>query len=412
MLTHDRLLRAESGLLLPPSVVPPVQRDPRLGLGRGLGNDYVLRSAAPPMLRPRLRRQPDDRATDKPGEQKSTDFGKITMEFDGADLIVFGDGREIFRYSGQSGRPVPLSDKDAKECGADPVTDSYMNDKRFVGIKDRGPIPEGTYVFAGAQIETFDLGERLRLLLGGVGGQQNVVVGGRRIHAGDWGTGRVALRPRGKLRPGPCGDTNERKDFFLHGGILAGSSGCIDIGNRGFDRVVEFLAGDPRPVTVTVEYKRPAPSVKFFTGLSGAIAYGNVRIVQGPGLRLGAESTQTGTRGVLAAGYELVLQWAGGALAAGMRVDIPFSDKEAFVRAGLTGGLDFRVFGPLFGRLSGGYSWDFTGAARTQGAEAGAALRLDLNRFQLEAIYNVLRPAADDQRVHQALIGLGFKFGR
>ncbi|MEV0293902.1 hypothetical protein [Nocardia sp. NPDC050710] len=334
------------------------------------------------------------------------------MEFDGADLIVFGDGREIFRYSGQSGRPGPLSEKDAKECGADPVTDSYMNDKRFVGVKDHGPIPEGTYVFAGSQIERFDFGERLRLGLGGIVGQQNVTVHGRPVHAGDWGTGRVALRPLGKVRPGPCGDPNARGDFFLHGGILAGSSGCIDIGNSGFDRVTEFLAGDRRAVTVTVEYKRPAPSIGVFTGLSGAIAYGNVRIGQGPSLRLGAEFAPTGTRGVLSPGYDLVLQWAGGALTAGARLDIPFSDKEAFVRAGLSGGLDFRVFGPLFGRLFGGYDWDLTGATRTRGPEAGAALRLDLNRYQLEVIYNVLRPAADDERVHQALVGLGFKFGR
>lgn len=342
---------------------------------------------------------------------KATDFGVITMEFDGAGLVVSGDGKEIFRYSAQSGRPVRLTEEDAKACGADPATDSYLNDKRFVGVENYGPIPEGSYVFSAGNIETFDFGERLKMELAGVVGIDEVTVHGQPIHAGDWGTGRVALQPRGRLRPGPCGNVAKRSGFFLHGGVLAGSSGCIDIGNGHFDELGEFLSGYRRPIVVTVEYRQPAPTVNFFTGLSGAIGYGKFRLGHGPTLALGTEVGPRGTGGLASVGYEFLLQWAAGALTAGVRLDVPFTDQEAFVRAGLTGALDFRLFGPLYGRLRGGYDWDLSGRSPTAGPELGGGLRLDRNRYQFEVLYNVLRPAAaQDERIHQAFVQLGFKF--
>ena len=346
---------------------------------------------------------------DAEGEPRATQFSTITMEFDGAELVVRGDGKEVFRFSGQSGRPIRLSAEHARQCGADPATDSYMNDKRFVGIQDAGPIPEGSYSLTAPAIERFSFEDRMRLTFGGIVGQHDVTVGGRPIHAGDWGTGRVALQPRGRLRQGPCGDVNKRSGFFLHGGVLAGSSGCIDIGSH-FDTVADFLAGYRKPVVVSVEYKQLPSSVGFFTGLSGAVAYSRFQLGHGPSLGLGVEFSPTGARGITSVGYNALLQWAGGALAAGVRLDLPFSDKEAFVRVGLSGGLDFRIFGPLYGRLFGGYDWDLSGSSRAQGPEAGGGLRLDLNRYQIEAVYNVLRPAAADERVHQALVQLGFKF--
>ena len=49
------------------------------------------------------------------------------MHFDGRDLIVYADENEVFRWSAQSGRPVPGDPKHAADCGADPVTESYMD---------------------------------------------------------------------------------------------------------------------------------------------------------------------------------------------------------------------------------------------------------------------------------------------
>jgi hypothetical protein len=381
--------------VLPPTQVrgtaPPVPaRTPQTGRssGRALGNAFLAKA-------------------DKP---RATDFTTVTMEFDGEDLIVRGDDAELFRFSAQSGRPVRLRTEDAETTGADPRTATYMNDKRFVGVKDFGPIPEGTYTFRAPAIERFDFGERLKMEVAGVVGVTSVTVHGRPIHSGDWGTGRVALIPRGQLRQGPIGDVTKRSGFFLHGGILTGSSGCIDIGGS-FDTVADFLQGYTKPVTVTVQYRNPPPVVTFFQGTSGALAYGRLQPTHGPTLTLGAEFGPTGGRGLTSVGYDLVLQWAGGALSAGARLDVPFTDKEAFVRAGLSGGLDFRIFGPLYGRVFGGYNWDLSGTDPQRGPEAGGGLRLDVDRVQLEALYNVLRPAAEDnQQVHQTLVRLGFRF--
>lgn len=355
-----------------------------------------------------VQRAPNKSDKDADREPKATDFGSVTMHYNGDEAVVKGDGKELFRFSAQSGRPVRLTEDDAKACGANPAVDSYMNDKRFVGIENYGPIPEGTYTFSPPAIERFDFGERLKLELGGVVGMKDVTVHGRPIHAGDWGTGRVALNPRGRLRQGPCGDVHKRSGFFLHGGILAGSSGCIDVGGN-FDTLVDFLAGYRKPVTVTVEYTTPAPTVGFITGTSGAIAYGRFVPGHGPSVGLGLEYGAGGTRGLASVGYDALLQWAGGALSAGLRLDVPFDDKEAFVRFGLRGGVDARLFGPLYLRLFGGYGWE-SGNTGLSGPEAGAGLRVDLNRVQLEAVWNVLRPAAEDQRVHQALLGIGFKY--
>lgn len=338
---------------------------------------------------------------------KATDYKSISMHFDGADLIVKGDAQEIFRYSAQSGRPIVITKEHAAQCGANAVTDTYMNDKRFVGITDAGPTPEGTYTFTAPSIERFTLGEELGLIKSGVLGEKETTVHGHKIHSGDWGSGRVPLQPVGKVQEGPCGNANKRSGFFLHGGLLAGSSGCIDIGTH-FDEVADFLEGYKQPIRLTIKYEHPPPSVGVFTGLSGAVAYGAVHLRQDPHLRLGTEFAPTGPRGVVSLGYDQVLQWAGGAISAGARLDIPFNDKEAFVRAGLSGGVHFRLLQGLYGTISGGYGWDI--GRGTSGPEVGAGLRYDFGRVHLEALYNALHVADQDQRVHQALVGVGFTF--
>lgn len=366
----------------------------------------VLRTAASGDV---LQRTPDEKQSDAPREPRAINFKNITMHFDGADLIVSGDGKEVFRFSAQSGRPVKLSEEDAARCKADPIVDTYMNDARFVGIHDFGPIPEGTYTFSPPAIETFTAGERFKLVMAGIVGKKEVTIGGHSIHAGDWGTGRVALTPQGRLREGPCGNANSRSGFYLHGGILAGSSGCIDIGGD-FDQLADFLAGYRRPIVVTVAYEHKPPSVGFFTGLSGAVGYGRFKLGHGPSLRLGAEFAPTGERALASIGYDAVLQWVGGALSAGVRLDIPFNDREAFVRVGLSGGVNFRILRALHGELFAGYNWDLSGPEMQSGLELGAGLKYDFGRVQLEALYNVLRPLASDQRIHQALLGIGFRF--
>src|SRR5262249_16446884 len=158
--------------------------------GRRLFGHELAHVAQQAHREPMIQCMPDDRARD---------HQQVSMHFDGHDLIVRADDTEVFRFAAQSGRPVRLRDEYAKRAAADPVTDSYMNDSRFVGVADFGPIPEGTYRFSPRLIQRFSTGKQLGLLV------TPHAQGG-----GDWGAGRVALTKVGRVRDGPFGSTNTR----------------------------------------------------------------------------------------------------------------------------------------------------------------------------------------------------------
>jgi Domain of unknown function (DUF4157)/Protein of unknown function (DUF2778) len=199
---------------------------------------------------------------------KTSAFTKITAAYDGRNFILDGDGTELMNVSAQSGRPITVRAADAKRCKGDPA-DSYLNNPRYVGVTDNGPIPEGTYKFSAARMMTFSAFERAEMLLGG----DYLDPFGGSLHGGDWGAGRVALTPS-KIVPSKfCGNTTGRSGFYLHGGILAGSSGCIDIGNSAFSDLTGHLDGYRSPVTVTVKYLHAAPSVGMFGRALGRFTY-------------------------------------------------------------------------------------------------------------------------------------------
>jgi hypothetical protein len=368
---------------------------------------HTLQQAGRP---PRVQCQPQERPA--AGETPhATAYHQVTMRFDGSELIVFGDSTQVFRFSAQSGRPLRITAAHAAECGANAVTDTYMNDKRFVGIGEFGPIPEGRYRLVLPAIQRFTPEEERRLVVGGITGAESVAAAGTRIHPGDWGSGRVPLTPIGRVREGPCGNANRRSGFYLHGGLLAGSSGCIDIGGN-FDRLADFLQRFRSNIVVSVEYTAQPPSVGYFTGLSGAIAYGGFDVQHGPRGSLGAEFGPAGLRFLGSAGYDVVLAWAGGALGAGLRLDVPMDDRSAFLRAGLDVDTNFRLFRGLYGQLTVGATHPLAGEPGGLGLSLGAGLEYDFGFVQLEALYRMLNVASGDQRVHQVLVGIGFRFGR
>lgn len=361
---------------------------------------HVLRHGAG--APPQVRRKEDAPAS---SEAPASRYRRIHMRFNGSVLIVYGDGQELFRYGASSGRPIEISEEHARACGGDVRVDTYMS-PRFTGIKNMGPIPEGAYRFSPPSIREFSTGEQLDLLWGGITGKDRVTVQGQGMHAGDWGAGRVALNPV-RIVAGPCGNTHARGDFFLHGGLLAGSSGCIDIGTS-FDELAAFLRGYRQAITVEVSYETETPRVGFLTGLGGALAYQGFQFRHGPALRLGAElGAQQPPRLVLSTEYQAVLDWAGGALTAGVHLDVPMNSQDAFVRAGLRGGAEFRVLHALYGQLSaGGFVESSTGAS---GYELGGGLRYDFGPVQLGALYNLLRSEPGLER-HQVLLELGLRW--
>jgi hypothetical protein len=370
---------------------PLVQREPKGG-GKGKADEKESEKKNGP-------------ATSGSG---ATRYKQIRMRFDGNELIVYGDGQELFRYGASSGRPIPISEKDARECGGDPRLDTYMS-SRFVGIEDQGPIPEGVFQFSAPQIQEFSTGEQLSLLWGGIAGRSSVTVQGQGIHPGDWGAGRVPLN-KVRVDNAPCGNPHKRHSFFLHGGLMAGSSGCIDIGTS-FDELADFLRGYAKPVTIEVKYETTRPRVGFFTGLGGAIAYkGGFHFKHGPVFGTGAEFAPDGSRAVLSGEYQAVLAWAGGALSAGLHLDVPMTSEEAFVRAGLRGGAEFRLLHALYGHLTvGGFVEPKRGEPTTIGLEVGGGLSFDFGPVQLKALYNHLQGAAKQDR-DQVLLGLGFRW--
>lgn len=195
-------------------------------------------------------------------------FKKVEASFDGAEFVAVGDKKEIQRVSAQSGRPLSVPAGEVTACKGT-KGDTYLNNPRYVGIKDNGPIPEGEYKFLVTNMTTFSVAERYQMLLGG----HDTDPRGMPLHGGDWGSGRVQLRPVHVLPSKFCGDTSKRSGFFLHGGIMPGSSGCIDIGNSGFDDLVHLLVGHRAEVHVFVKYTHAPPSVSAGTRALGRFTY-------------------------------------------------------------------------------------------------------------------------------------------
>lgn len=195
-------------------------------------------------------------------------YRHISATFDGQDFILIGDGIELLKVSAQSGRPIGVRPKDAKSCKGS-KGDSYLNNPHYVGIADNGPIPEGEYKFDYTSMATFDATERYEMIAGG----SYTDPFGQSLHGGDWGAGRVALNPV-HILPSPfCGSTTMRSGFYLHGGVLPGSSGCIDIGNTAYEKVVSLLDGYHAPIHVFVKYTHTAPSVGSLERAVGRFTY-------------------------------------------------------------------------------------------------------------------------------------------
>lgn len=330
----------------------------------------------------------------------------VRMHFDGRDLIVYDGDTVKFRISADSGRPVLLRAEDAEAAHADARLDTYMNDRRFVGVKDFGPIPEGRYRLSTSAIQRFTLGDELKMLWAR---HSKVTTSAGTLTGGDWGEGRVPLLPIGALKPGPFGNTNARDGFYLHGGWAAGSSGCIDIGTS-FGDVADWLADYKRPITVTVAYEHDAPTVRAWTGFTGAAAYGKFGFSLLPQLAAGVELQGDTRRTLVRPQLDAVLRWAGGALSAGARLDVAITDKEQFVRVGLGGGLESRLFHALYAQIYGGYSFSLSDSDPvSSGAVLGGSLKYDLGRVQLGLVYDHLWAAKGDPDADRLLLQLGVR---
>ncbi|MGC3992792.1 MAG: DUF4157 domain-containing protein [Propionicimonas sp.] len=196
-------------------------------------------------------------------------LSKVHATFDGATFTLLDGTTPILSHAAQSGRPVSVRSADATACKGS-TSDSYLNNPLYVGIQDFGPIPEGDYRFTLSAFATFSAAEQLTMISGGTFTDPF----GTSLHGGDWGSGRAPLTPV-KVVPAPpgCGNTAKRSGFYLHGGSLPGSSGCIDIDNDGIDSLLKLLVGYRKDIPVKVTYTSAAPSVGWGTRRLGGFTY-------------------------------------------------------------------------------------------------------------------------------------------
>jgi len=136
------------------------------------------------------------------------------------------------------------------------------------------------------------------------------------------------------------------------------------------------------------------------------------KVRHGPSFALGLGSGATGTGAFGRVGYDVVKSWVASSFSLGLRLDVPLSDRESFVRAGLEVGANHQLLGSLYGRLFTGLSVPWPPGSRPPSLYLGAGLGLDLGRTQLELLYDVLDVQSKDARTHQLMLGVGFRFGK
>jgi hypothetical protein len=141
-----------------------------------------------------------------------------------------------------NGKMLTLYDQEGNVTGEWPAVSGRegFQDPKFQSVADKGPIPAGFYRAGQGSLQTrpTDLWQQFKGLLGG-----GTWPGGHR----SWGDYRIWLHPiRGT-------NTFGRSGFSIHGGLLPGSAGCIDLcgGMPGF---VSAFRATNRPLVLRVQY--------------------------------------------------------------------------------------------------------------------------------------------------------------
>jgi len=83
----------------------------------------------------------------------------------------------------------------------------HMNNPASQHLENVGPIPEGTYSYKNSNWKTLSRWQQIKRLATGT----------------DWGSHNVPLEIINNKQP-------HRGNFYLHGGVKPGSSGCLDAG--------------------------------------------------------------------------------------------------------------------------------------------------------------------------------------
>ena len=153
---------------------------------------------------------------------------KVYLSFDGTTLKWVVDGKVVKSWKAVSGRTKfnTFGDKNAEQM----VKKYGGNNSEFMKIKEQGPIPVGSYTIS--QIQKRTNGDATQFMQGKNQKKLYDLMMAGNKH--DWNSGEVAdLIAWGdyRLPITKIGETETfgRGSFYIHGGGIPGSIGCIDL---------------------------------------------------------------------------------------------------------------------------------------------------------------------------------------
>lgn len=140
--------------------------------------------------------------SDERYDPKLARCGILSLSFDGLELTLKGSKKKTYKYKAASGKAVNGEF-------------SYTAERQKV--KNEGPIPAGSYWTQPDELDD----NWVNCLLSD-------------DFCASWGRYRITIHPY------KATDTYERGGFFIHGGSVRGSAGCIDL-TDGMTAFVERL---------------------------------------------------------------------------------------------------------------------------------------------------------------------------
>lgn len=174
--------------------------------------------------------QPSTQPATQPTAQENKDNNQnCFITFDGKNLKLYNNGKQIDNLDAQSGK------------------DNFQSAKYQI-VANKGPLPEGTYYANQNQRQNLTL-KNLALKLGekiGLNLEQKSGWSGNPVA---WGIRRVWLEPDENT------NTYGRSGFTIHGGATKGSAGCIDIPWQ-THKLSEYLDNCQDSVPVRVKYPK------------------------------------------------------------------------------------------------------------------------------------------------------------
>ena len=172
---------------------------------------------------------------------KITKEPESSLYFNGKTLSWLSGGKTVKQWGALSGRQVlPATNSPEQKdwlLGYGPDNpDDVKSPAKYSKMKNAGPIPEGGYTIGTVQTRT---GAKAEKLINSVKSVWDLYKMRRENEdAGhDWNSGSIPDRIawgdyRVPITPNKNTNTHGRGSFYVHGGGLPGSSGCIDLANQ------------------------------------------------------------------------------------------------------------------------------------------------------------------------------------